>query len=230
MSPHTHEFAPAERGESLPDQVYQQLASGILEGRYSPGQRVNIRVLAQAMGVSPTPVREALARLISEGVLRMGNRAIEVPLVDSENFDEIFRLRLALEGELAERAAAAMTPEVLAQAERIQDEMDQALAAQDYKRGLRMNVEFHFTIYRAARQPITTQLVEKLWLLVGPTMNLMYPALATPRSPRHRSILEAMHAGNATRLRRAVEEDIITAREKILGLLREQDAKAKVEA
>jgi GntR family transcriptional regulator, colanic acid and biofilm gene transcriptional regulator len=220
------EYVLAERAVSLAEQVYQQLASGILEGRYSPGQRLNIRALAEATGVSQTPVREALARLTAEGVLRMGTRSIEVPLVSSDNFEEIFRLRLALEGDLAERAASSLTSELIAAQERIQSVMDTAMAQQDFKEGLRQNVRFHFNLYRAAEQPITLQLVEKLWLLTGPSMNLLYPSLATARSPRHSSILDAMRAGNAARLRRAVEEDIITAREKILDLLRERDHKA----
>lgn len=224
------DYERAERGESLADQVYRQLATGFLEGRYSPGQRLNIRALAQAVGVSQTPVREALARLTSEGVLRIGNRAIEVPLVDGESFDEIFRLRLSLEGDLAERAAGSITPELLEEEERTQAAMDAAMAAEDFKSGLSLNVRFHFNLYRAACQPITLQLVEKLWLLIGPTMSLMYPALASARSPRHANILEALKSGNAARVRRSVEEDIITAREKILVLIQEmQSAASKVE-
>lgn len=227
------DFMPASRGESLADQVYRQLAAGILEGRYSPGQRVNLRALAQATGVSQTPVREALARLISEGVLRTGNRAIEVPLVDRGNFEEMFRLRLMLEGDLAEQAAGHITADLISEVEDVQEQMEAAMQAMDYKLGLRLNVKFHFTIYRAANQPISLQFVEKLWLLIGPSMNLMYPSLATGRSPRHNSILDAMKSGNAARLRRAVEEDIITAREKILSLLPDSGtspAKALTEA
>ncbi len=212
-------FSVANRGESLADQVYRQLAAGLLEGQYSPGQRVNMRALAEAMGVSQTPVREALTRLISEGVLRNGSRAIEVPLVDSANFEEIFRLRLMLEGDLAERAAPRLTPALLADQVRIQDQFDRAMEARDFKLGLKLNVAFHFALYRAAGQDISLQLVEKLWLLIGPSMNLMYPALASGRSPRHARILQAMHTGKPGPLRKAVEDDINTAREKIFDLL-----------
>lgn len=221
------EYLAAERGESLADQVYNQLAAGLLEGRYSPGQRINLRALAEAMGVSQTPVREALARLISEGILQVSGRIIEVPYANRDHLGEIFRLRLMLEGDLAERAAPAITPEMLAEQEKTQEAFDQFMAARDFKQGLRLNVRFHFTLYRAANQPISCQLIEKLWLLIGPSMNLMYPALSTGRSTRHASILDAMRWGDAARLRRAVEDDIITAREKMLDLLPGIEASAQ---
>lgn len=214
-----NEFSVADRGESLVDQVYRQLAAGLLEGRYSPGQRINMRALAAAMEVSQTPVREALTRLLSEKVLVMSGRAIEVPLIEQAHFEEIFRLRLLLEGDLAERAAPLLTPAILTEQERTQEEFDQAIERQDFKLGLKLNVQFHFAIYHAALQPISVQLIERLWLLVGPSMNLMYPALATTRSVRHASILDAMRSGSPQQLRRAVEYDIQTAREKILALL-----------
>lgn len=220
------DFSIAARGESLTDQVYRQLTAGILEGRYSPGQRVNMRALAEATGVSQTPVREALSRLISEGVLRVVNRSIEVPLIERQNFDEIFRLRLMLEGQLAEAAAPRLTEEAISGIEDIQTQFEAAMASSDFKTGLRLNVKFHFAIYSAAQETITLQLVERLWLLVGPTMNLLYPALAlaNPGTGRHRGILTAARSGDPARLRRAVEEDLITAREKMLAVLEEQSA------
>lgn len=223
------DYAIADRGESLVDQVYRQLASGLLEGRYSPGQRINMRALAEAMGVSQTPVREALTRLLSEKVLRMSGRAIEVPLIEQAHFEEIFRLRQLLEGDLAERAALLLTPEALDEQEKTQEQFDRAIEQQDFKQGLKLNVQFHFTLYHAAQQPISVQLIERLWLLVGPSMNLMYPSLATTRSVRHASIIEAMRSGNPRLLRHAVEDDIRTAQEKILTLLPEMEARILAE-
>lgn len=216
-----HEFSVASRGESLTDQVYRQLTTGILEGRYSPGQRINIRELAAATGVSQTPVREALSRLISEGVLRAENRSIEVPLIERTAFPEIFRLRLMLEGDLAEGAAAHLAGEKVREIEKIQDNFEAAMGVKDYKQVLRYNFQFHFAIYRAAMRPIETQIVERLWLLVGPTMNLMYPSFDTQRTgvPRHQAVLHAMRLADPARLRVAVEQDVIAARDKIYSIL-----------
>lgn len=211
-------FSVADRGESLADQVYRQLATGILEGRYSPGERVNIRSLAEAIGVSQTPVREAITRLLSEGVLCTVGRAIEVPQVDAKDLEELFRLRLMLEGELAERAAPHVKQEMMETASKIQEELDEAIAKRDFKRSLQLNVQFHFSLYRAARQPITLQLVEKLWLLIGPSMNMMYPALASMRSTRHTGVLDAMRTKNASELRKAIEADIHTAQASMQSL------------
>jgi DNA-binding GntR family transcriptional regulator len=216
-----NEYSIADRGVSLTDQVYRQLTEGFRSGWYSPGQRINIRSLAEAIGVSQTPVREAISRFISEGVLKLENRAIEVPLISSENFEELFDLRLNLEGRLAESAAAKIDDPSIDKLEQIQDAFEGWMEKKNYKEVLHTNVAFHFTIYRSAGLPLSVQLVERLWLLVGPTMNLAYPALDTAVTGirRHRRIIDSVRSRNAAGLRAAVEADILAAKETMAKVL-----------
>lgn len=223
------EFSIADRGVSLADQVYRQVAEGLHSGAYSPGDRINIRALAQAMCVSQTPVREAVSRFISEGVLTLENRAIEVPLLARQYVDELFDLRLNLEGLLTEVAVRKLTDVQLIELERIQLEFEAAMERKAYKQVLRGNVAFHFGLYRLAELPLTIRLVERLWLLLGPTMNLAYPALdtAVTGARRHRKVINALRARDEVGARHAVQEDILASKETIARIIAMTPAASK---
>ena len=103
--------APGE-GAKLPahETVYQQLRAQILFGELAPGQAVTIQGLTEALNAGMTPVREAIRRLISDGALVFqGNRRVSVPLLGSEDIDELGFVRKTIESELARRAALHIT-------------------------------------------------------------------------------------------------------------------------
>ncbi|MFT4144166.1 MAG: GntR family transcriptional regulator, partial [Mobilitalea sp.] len=102
----TMDDAPLTR-DSLNGQAYARLCRDLKAGRFAPGEKLKLRDLAAEMGISPTPVREALARLISEQALeQVGHHSVRVPVMDEERFAEVRELRLVLEGRAAARAAA----------------------------------------------------------------------------------------------------------------------------
>src|SRR5271163_3805682 len=84
---------------TLNDRAYGELRKGLISGTFRPGQVLVIRTLAEAYGISTTPVREALQRLVAERLLEMqSNRSIAVPYLSVEKFVELVRIRTALEG------------------------------------------------------------------------------------------------------------------------------------
>jgi DNA-binding GntR family transcriptional regulator len=93
---------------TLTDDVYEAVKSLIMDHRIAPGERVTIDALARELTVSPTPVREALARLESEGLVRKRAMAgySTTPLLTRAQFEELFEMRLLLECPAAARAAA----------------------------------------------------------------------------------------------------------------------------
>ena len=111
------------RRSTLGDDVHETLKSLILEHRLAPEDRLNIDALARELDVSPTPVREALARLESEGLVRKRPLAgyTVSPLLTRDEFNHMFDMRLVLEGSAArwaaERASAAARAAVTAEAE-----------------------------------------------------------------------------------------------------------------
>jgi DNA-binding GntR family transcriptional regulator len=104
---------------TLTEDVYEAVKSLIMDHRIAPGERVTIDALARQLAVSPTPVREALARLESDGLV--SKRAMAgystTPLLRRAEFEELFEMRLLLEGAAAARAAARRADGTLSDAD-----------------------------------------------------------------------------------------------------------------
>src|SRR5260221_14371145 len=109
---------------SLRTQVYDSLRDALATGKFVPGQKVTFRFIAGALGVSLTPVREALRRLVAEGAFEMRpNRSVRVPLMTRARVLELRDIRMAVEGLAAEKAAAVATREQVAGLRRIAAEL-----------------------------------------------------------------------------------------------------------
>ena len=101
--------------DNLQDQLYQNIRSGLLSGRFQPGERLKIRDLAAEWGTSPMPVRAALQRLVAEGALEgEAQRSLRVPAMTRERFEQLLPVRINLEGLAVELAAARITATELA--------------------------------------------------------------------------------------------------------------------
>jgi DNA-binding GntR family transcriptional regulator len=97
------EVVAIDRVDTLTDRAYAQLREALMGGAFSPGQKITIRTIAAALGVSPTPARDALGRLVAERALESGpNRTVFVPRLTVPRLREIYRLRFALEVMAAE--------------------------------------------------------------------------------------------------------------------------------
>ena len=92
--------------ENLTSKVYQQIKEAIMSGHFQPGERLPIRSLAEKMGTSITPVREALLKLVSLGALNLKPaHPISVPVLNKEKYLENRTIRIAVEGLAAAQAA-----------------------------------------------------------------------------------------------------------------------------
>jgi DNA-binding GntR family transcriptional regulator len=190
--------------------VYEQLREAIVTGRFVPGRSVTLRGVAEELGVSPMPVREALRQLVAERALAIhGNRRVAVPEMSAERLEELGRARVLLEGELAERALARIDGAQAQTLRRLDREVDLALEQGHPERYMRFNHEFHMQLYRAAPSQVLLPLVESLWLQVGPFLRLVVGRLGTASFvDRHRAALAAIEARDAVGLREAVTADI----------------------
>ncbi len=199
------------RGDTLAEQIYRQLTAEILSGSFAPMDRINIRHYADGMGVSVTPVREAIQRLVSEGVLDATDKnTIVVPERDEFEIKEIFDIRRDLEGEMAAKAATELTRADDLFLKQTHAGYLEALDRENYKEALRLNSIFHFHIYRHADMPVRLKIAESLWLRIGPTLRHMYPTLQRDRSDhkRHETIIECASHRDAKGLRAAIIADL----------------------
>lgn len=204
-------FAPVDREETLTEKVYGRLRGALVGGRLVPGQKLVHRQLAGELGVSPTPVREALLRLVSEGALELDARGIAwVPRLKPERYLEIMDLRVELEGLAAARAAALAIPADVERLRAIHARLLKSRQDKDVPTGLEENERFHFGVIAIARMPVLQRVVEHLWSQAGPTINLVLsvPRPAWPDGHPHEDLLDALAAHDPVRARAAVERDL----------------------
>jgi DNA-binding GntR family transcriptional regulator len=201
--------------EGLAAQVYQHLRQDLMAGRYEPGQKLKLRDIADALGTSVTPVREALARLVSDQVVvQVDHRSVCVAVMDLDQFIEVRELRLDLEGKGAEYAAARATAADIAALRRIHARLLVARARGSYTEILLANQQFHLELCRCARMPVLLRLVEALWVQCGPLMHGMtrWP-VARPRPHPHLAVIDALRERDGARARDALRQDIMMSTE-----------------
>ncbi|MEQ8654594.1 MAG: GntR family transcriptional regulator [Kiloniellales bacterium] len=200
--------------ETLRTRVYDSLCEALMMGRFDPGQSLTVRGLADAFGVSPTPVREALQRLAAAGALATEpNRFYRVPVITTETIEDLRRVRAALEGMAAEEAAKHIQRGDLQKLERANAKMLKAIERQDAKAYLAANESFHFTIYRAAGSETLLRIIHGLWLRIGPTLNLLFRdfTLVLALDDAHQAALRALRERDGAKAREAIVADIMEA-------------------
>ncbi len=209
--------SPDAADTSLRQQVYASLREALTMGRFAPGQKVTFRYVAGVLGVSLTPVREALRRLVAEGAFEMNpNRSVRVPLMTRDKVLELRDIRMELEGLAAAKASLAATRPQIAEIRRAAREILVARTRGDSATDRQKVREFHFAVYAAAAQPTLLRLIEGLWLQTGPYMNLL---ISSSRGPAGRQrLIAALEAGDAAAARREMENDIRRALSYVAGL------------
>jgi DNA-binding GntR family transcriptional regulator len=197
--------------EGLAAQIYQHIRRDLMAGRYEPGQKLKLRDLADRLGTSVTPVREALARLTSDQVVvQVDHRSVCVAVMHLDQFVEMRELRLDLEGMGAERAATRATPSQILALRRIHARLLKARAQESYTEILLANQQFHLELCRCARMPVLLRLVEALWVQCGPLMHGMtrWP-VARPTPHPHVAVIDALRARDGAAARDALRQDIM---------------------
>lgn len=202
-------LAPIRR-ETSQDRVYSQLRTALIRGAFDAGALFIVGDVAKRMSVSSMPVREALARLVSERALEaMENRRVRVPLLSRDNARGINHARTLIEGELAVQALPHLTASDLA---RLNETIEEYETAQDAGAVACANQAFHFCIYQRAANAVLLPFVESLWMQAGPYIRaaarLHQPGMPSSGAEHHRGILQAIRAGDANTLKTELTADI----------------------
>ena len=177
-----------------------------------PSAKVTLRGLSAQMGTSVMPVREAINRLIAERALEVvGDRQVIVPVMTAEKFSEIVHWRVQLETAAARAACRNATTKLIADLETVNAQMLVAVTHDRHETLLRLNHEFHFRIYDAARSTILLPMIESLWLQVGPFTYFSIPSPNTLwNAKHHKDILKALRSGDEDLAAAAIGEDILS--------------------
>lgn len=204
------------RPGTLHARAYDRIRQQLIGGSLTPGEKLSLRFVADSLGMSMQPVREAVARLVADEALEVTpNRAVRVPLMSVERFRELTTVRLAIEGFAAEVAASHCDRATLADIR----EYDRRFRAQcrsaspDLDKAVQANHDLHFAVYRAAGLPSLVPIIEGLWLRIGPVLNLDMRASAQRlriggAEACHAALVAGLAARSPARAREALERDI----------------------
>ncbi|MBO6854935.1 MAG: GntR family transcriptional regulator [Marivivens sp.] len=192
------------------ERVYRALRTRIMHGELEPGQSLTLRGLGKQFDVSMTPAREAVRRLVAEGALFLSSSGrVSTPELTNERIEELAAVRALLEPELAMRALPRAHFALIERLETINNGVSQMVARQDASGYIRMNLEFHRTLYLRAQAPAILAMTETVWLQLGPTMRALYGRLKRTEPPyHHKLIIAALKAGDEPGLRLAVRTDV----------------------
>lgn len=161
---------------TLQDRIYSDLKRALMSGRFNPGDVLTLRSMAETLGTSIIPVRDALQRLVAERALnfRPRTRSAQVPLMTRREFDEMTAIRIRLEGFAVELAASRISSSGIAALEKLNDQLQAAIDNRDGSVALETNMSFHFTIYSSAESELLRDMIEAMWVRIGPLLAIPY--------------------------------------------------------
>ena len=214
--------APAATGPrvvkvSLVDQVAEIVRDRVAKGELAPGETLHIERLARELGVSRTPVREAISKLeVSGTVVRRPGHAPTVFAARSEDVREYFEMRMELEPLAARLALPNLTSDLVAQLASLTDAMDTFDAPNWPAR----NRAFHRTVYVVADRPFLVDTIENLIVRSEPYIRIYFTSHDLEQTQRqHRRILESVRRRDEAELTIAIRDHLRQAIDGVLEAL-----------
>lgn len=215
--------------DHLWDLAYVQLRDALHAGRFEPGAVLSLRALAQSFGTSITPVRDAVTRLVTLGILGRGPRnAAVVPLLNVRDLKNLTLVRCAMESVAAREAAAKAEGAAIDALEAQLEEMRSLIRAEDFATYLDSHRRFHFKIYEMADNAVLSETIEILWLRCGPALNFVVPdyVRSLKGTDHHAAVLRAIRNGDSELAGSEIAADIEEAAAYLSGLA---DAEGRIQ-
>jgi DNA-binding GntR family transcriptional regulator len=209
------------------DEVYDHLKQRILSGEFAGGMRLNPLEIGTLLGVSRTPVREALHRLDIEGlVTHTPNRGVVVTSLTLEDVRELFKIRAALEGLAASEAARHVSEDDLDEFELLMRRMDRSRG--DPKEWIDRHQAFHDRLYLLARMPRLGAEIRRMREAIHAYLRLYIDVYHHTEMPgyEHRTLLTEIASGDAERAGRAMRQHIECAASGVLEFVASRPSSA----
>ncbi|MFT6154699.1 MAG: DNA-binding GntR family transcriptional regulator [Bermanella sp.] len=209
-SPITLTLLERSNGVTIAQWVYMTLRSAVMNGEILPGRALTIRGLAEIMGVSPMPVREAIRQLAAQNALEItASRRVSVPQMTALKFNELCEARIAIEPHAAARALPYITSSVLDELSQLNKLGDLAIENGNLDKISPLNQAFHRAMYNANPNQVCLPMIESLWLQLGPFMHLATSKLEEfYLVDRHEEAMKAIKAQDPFALQVAIQADI----------------------
>ncbi len=206
-------IVPIAKYSSKRDLVVQALREMILSGRIVPGQRLRQEELSRMLGVSATPIREAIRLLEAEGlVVGEPHRGVSVVEISSDELEDIAHIRSMLEGLATRQAVDRATPQafaaLIAQLGTLQEQMEACLVNGSTEPIASLNRDFHLLIYDLCGSPYLIETIRRIWMHQPGYIIWESPDLAAASVEQHKTVLETLRAGHAESAARAMQVHI----------------------
>jgi DNA-binding GntR family transcriptional regulator len=192
------------RPESLTELAYKELRNGILAGRLSSGQRLSVVSLAAELGMSRSPVRSAIERLASEGLMVLTAGGALIPTPDRGDLLDALAVRSVLEGLAARLAAPQLEPGDVAELQAVHDRFEKAVEAGDTLSAQSADLEFHQLVQaRSGNDCLIGHLERVQAKIILATYSTAWSSSQRQAVPEHARILSGLSAGDGDAASRA---------------------------
>jgi DNA-binding GntR family transcriptional regulator len=222
---------PSFDRNTLSDKVYDFIRSGIVNGQFQPGTRLKETDLAEMLGVSTTPVREALRQLTSAGLVeRRRYQGTYVPDVDVSVIQHIYEVRMALEELATELACARMDKSDFAMLRAVLHEHEEAFRQEDLRALLDTDMELHRVVLQASENEFLLHTYEELGMRIQMLRQLDTSATRRAESlDGHRALVAALEARDVATAKRIAREHVIRGKEYVVSVAQQLLEKQRTE-
>ncbi|MCX7802011.1 MAG: GntR family transcriptional regulator [Meiothermus ruber] len=216
-------MAQFQRPHSVREAAYSHLRGAILTGSLLPGARISEPGLAQELGISRTPVREALQRLAQEGLVELlPGKGARVRVLSAEEVREVYDVRALLEGEAAALAAQNATEAELDRLERLLQVLE-ALPKEAYAQQMQVDFDFHTALVEAAHNKTLARIYADLRSSLTLVRSFQQTQSQHPKTrQQHQAILAALKARNPAEAAEAARAHVRYFRDLVLQSLQAQ--------
>jgi DNA-binding GntR family transcriptional regulator len=210
---------------SLGQSVYELLRLSLASGRFRPGAKLRIRELADQLGTSVTPVRDAILQLArEEAIVLRSPRDIRVPELTFEQYLEIRAIRIELEGLAAATAAMRIDDSGLRRMQELLEANRRAVDAGDMATAFQCNQRFHLALADVAGMPCLRGFVDRLWMQTAPVLAAAYESsMQNTRTDDHEEIVSALRNRDSDGARRALRDHLVKGGEAIFRYIRHRE-------
>jgi DNA-binding GntR family transcriptional regulator len=224
--------AQADSGSppQLRDWVEEQLREAILDGEFDPGTWLRQQQLADELGVSQMPIREALKELVAQGLAEhIPYRGVRVREYSADDIADIYEIRAFLEAMAARVAAERIMPEELEELRAVTSRMEGCSIPEERREHRELNSRFHEVVFTASRRAYLIHILRQLWMVFPSMLWRDFPPTDTELLAgqdaydphEHQAIIAALEEGNSEQAEQLMRQHIEDAGSRLLLALQE---------
>ncbi|WP_104523547.1 GntR family transcriptional regulator [Blastococcus atacamensis] len=207
------QLEPVARPSSLTDLAHARLRTAILDGDFAPGETLSVVALSEALNMSRSPVRAAVERLTTEGLLGQAGASVVVRAMSRSELLAALEVRAPLEGLAAELATPRLTDEQRAALRGLHSAYETAVSSGNIRTARKADLEFHQAIQTWSGNPVLIEHLERVQArVVVATYSAAWGGSQHKAVAEHQAVLEAVTAGDPRAAHAAASAHVINAR------------------